>query len=80
MERYVWDAGHFGYDEDEGEIPLPDEARLVVRWFNGKVLFVSKGSMWNGTPATYDGRHDSMSAAEIRAIIETSLPQVSAAR
>jgi serine/threonine-protein kinase len=73
VERSVWDEGHLGYDDDGREIPLPGEARLVTRWFNGKMLFVTKGSMWNGTPATYDGRHDTMSAEEIRAMIERSL-------
>ncbi len=74
VQRAVWDEGNVGYDESGREIPLPDGARLVVRWFNGKMLFVSKGSMWNGTSGTYDGRHDSMSAEEIRAMIERSLP------
>ena len=74
VERSVWDEGNLGYDETGREIPLPDGARLVVRWFNGKMLFVTKGSLWNGTSGTYDGRHDSMSAEDIRAMIERSLP------
>jgi hypothetical protein len=75
VERSVWDEGNLGYDSRGREIPLPDDARLVTRWFNGKMLFVTKGSMWNGTPTTYDGRHDTMSADEIRAMIERSLPK-----
>ena len=75
VERYVWDQGHLGYDESSREIPLPDDARLMTRWFDGKILFVTKGSMWNGTPATYDGRHDTMSAEQIRAMIERALPK-----
>lgn len=74
VERSVWDEGNLGYDESGREIPLPDHARLVIRWFNGKILFVTKGSLWNGTSGTYDGRHDSMSAEDIRAMIERSLP------
>ena len=75
VERSVWDEGHVGYDSRGREIPLPDEARLMTRWFNGNMLFVTKGSMWNGTPATYDGRHDKMSAEDVRAMIERSLPK-----
>ena len=76
VERSVWDQGHLGYDRDGSEIPLPAEARLIFRWFNGKMLFVTKGSMWNGTPATYDGRHDNMSAEDIRSAIEQALSPV----
>jgi len=73
VERGVWDDGHLGHDENGYEIPLPDTARLVVRWMSGKVLFVCKGSLWNGTPATYDGRHNRMTVQEIRELIERSL-------
>jgi serine/threonine-protein kinase len=59
---------------DEGETPdgrkLPSTARLVVRVHGGKILFVTKGSIWNGSPSTYDGRHATMSAARIRGLIE----------
>ena len=74
VERSVWDQGFLDYDADGGEIPLPNASRLVVRWFDGKILFVTKGSMWNGTPSTYDGRHDKMSPAQIRAMIKRSIP------
>ena len=74
VDRSVWDQGDLGYDDEGRRIPLPEEARLATRWFNGKILFVTKGSLWNGTPATYDGRHDRMSADQIRSMIERSLP------
>lgn len=64
-ERSTWDGGV----TPDGD-PLPDGSRLVVRFMRGKVLFVSKGSIWNGWSATYDGRHSNMSAADIRSIIE----------
>lgn len=73
VERSVWDQGNLGFDHDGSEIPLPDSARLVVRWFNGQMLFVAKGSMWNSDNATYDGRHDRMTPADIRGIIVRSL-------
>lgn len=69
VDRSAWDEGHLGYDEQGREIPLPEGAMLVTRWLGGKILFVTKGSRWNGTPQTYDGRHNEMSADEIRAMI-----------
>ncbi|MDQ0465228.1 serine/threonine-protein kinase [Caulobacter ginsengisoli] len=69
-DRSLWDQGFLDYDDDGREIPLPDKSRLVVRWFNGKMLFVSNGSRWNGTPSTYDGRHNGMSVDEILTMIE----------
>lgn len=66
VERSHWDEGTLGEDEDGDPRPLPRDARLVVRFFGGKIMVVSKGSIWNGIPATYDGRHSRMEAAEIR--------------
>lgn len=71
--REIWDRGFLDYDARGEEIPIPDEARLVVRWLHGKVLFVAKGSLWNGDPGTYDGRHNRMAASQIRSVIERSL-------
>jgi serine/threonine-protein kinase len=73
LERSVWDQGFLDYDQSGYEIPLPEDARLLVRWFNGKILFVSKGSLWNGTSGTYDGRHDRMGTAGIQSVIEAWL-------
>lgn len=72
-ERSLWERGFLGYDEGGREIPMPDEARIVVRWLRGKILFVAKGSLWNGSPHTYDGEHDKLSAVEIRRAIERAL-------
>lgn len=73
VERGVWDNGFVGHDEEGREISLPDESRLVDRWFKGKILIVAKGSVWNGTPATYDGRHNEMEAIDIRSFITEGL-------
>ena len=73
VDRSVWDQGFLGHDESGHGMPLPDTARLVTRWLSGKILIVAKGSLWNGVPATYDGRHNKMRAADIRSIIERSL-------
>jgi hypothetical protein len=76
--RLIWDRGFLDHDENGDEIPIPRHARLTVRWLQGKVLLVAKGSLWNSDPATYDGRHNGMTAAQIRSTIERSLRQNSA--
>lgn len=68
IERGVWH-----YDEDGCEVPVPDDAKTVLRLLSGKLLIVSKGSMWNHTNETWDGRHNRMTSDEIRALIERSL-------
>lgn len=72
--RSAWDDGA----TPDGE-PLPDGSKLVVRFLRGKIMFLSKGSIWNGVPATYDGRHSNMTAAQIRNIIETVIARRPAA-
>lgn len=64
-DRRYWDD-----NEGPGGEPLPEAARLVVRWMSGQILFVAKGSLWNGSPRTYRGAHNTLTAAEIRAEIE----------
>lgn len=62
---------------DDGELPdgrkLPPHSRLVVRFFRGAAMPVSKGSIWNGTAATYDGRHSRMTPDQIRGDIERAV-------
>lgn len=77
-DRNLWDRGFLGYDQDGREQPMPDEARIVVRFFRGSILFVSKGSLWNGSPRTYDGEHDGLTPDLIRAAIEGALEQMDA--
>jgi hypothetical protein len=73
VSRDVWDRGFLGHDKNGDEIPIPRDARCTVRWLQGKVLLVAKGSLWNGNPATYDGCHNGMAAAQIRSAIERLL-------
>lgn len=70
--RAIWDRGFLGYDRSDREIPIPNEARLVSQYLSGKFLIVAKASRWNRTNSTYDGRHNRMTAQEIRAAIERS--------
>jgi len=71
--REVWDAGSAERDEDGDEIPLPDSARLVHRLFNGRLMMVTKGSLWNRPSWTYSGLHDRMTNDEIRSAIVDAL-------
>jgi hypothetical protein len=73
VERGVWDQGVIGHDENDNEIPLPKSARLIARFFQGKFLVVAKKSIWNSVSATYDGRHNKLTAEQIREQIETVL-------
>jgi serine/threonine-protein kinase len=73
LERSCIDAGYIGHDEAGHEIPIPDPHRLVTRFFSGKFLMVAKSSLWNHDSATYDGRHNQMTAAAIRAIIAAAI-------
>ena len=73
VSRSVWDRGFLRYADDGSEIPLPRSARLANRWFKGKVLIVAKSSLWNSVAETYDGRHNQMTSADIRSVIERSL-------
>lgn len=68
----MWAEGHMGHDEYGDEIPFPEDTRIISRWLRGRILFVCKGSLWNGTPATYDGRHNQMSSTSTRSLIERS--------
>lgn len=56
--RWAFDAGYYDHDESGDEIPLPDSARVVSRYFKGNFAIFSKGSYYNRHSATYDGRHD----------------------
>lgn len=73
VDQSVLYDGFIGYDDGGHEIPIPESTRLVVRWLNGQILLVSKGSIWNGISATYDGRHNNMTSEEIRDQIDRAI-------
>lgn len=77
-DRSLWDRGFLGYDSGGREQPMPDEARIVVRFFRGSILFVAKGSLWNGSPRTYGGEHVKLGPDLIRATIESALERIEA--
>lgn len=72
LERYHWDQDSM-LDENGDEVRLPETARRVVRWLDGKMLIVAKGSRWNADSSTYDGRHDKMSSEQIRHVISSAI-------
>jgi len=67
--------GVWQHDENGNEIPLPEDAKTVLRLLSGKLLIVSQGSMWNHSDKTWAGMHAKMSASEIRTKIERSFSQ-----
>ena len=62
IDRSFWDINHLGYSESGHEIPLPKNARVVTRKYNGGAFVIfPKFSIYNHNPATYDARHNRMS-------------------
>ncbi len=72
-DRYHFDDGNLGYDENNQEIPLPENCRIIARHMRGKFLVVAKRSLWNRDTATYDGRHRNMTAQQIRERIQDAI-------
>lgn len=62
VSRSVWEYGYYGYDENGYQKKLPSTARVVSRSFGGAYVIVAKTSKYNQIPATYDGRHNRMTA------------------
>jgi len=59
IDRLHWEVNNLGYDEDGHEVPLPENARLVTRKYNGgSYVIFPKFSSYNHNPATYDARHN----------------------
>lgn len=68
-DRWPVEVGNIGHDEAGDEIPVPSDWRLVSRWSAGQILIVSKFGAWNDDLATYDGRHNLMTASKIRSAL-----------
>lgn len=73
--RSAWDEQNLGEDENGMSIPLPRGSRLAIRYFQGVFLIVAKGSLYNSFPATYDGRHNTMSDSQFRGYMEQLINQ-----
>lgn len=76
VERYVWDEQSLGYDEFGRSMPLPDTARVVIRYTKGQFLIASKGSIWNRRRRIdvdlYMPSHNYMTATELRASLQNN--------
>ena len=71
MDRSYWEAYNLGEDENGYTIPLPPEARVITRKFNGGAFVIfSKFSLYNSVPSTYDARHNRMNDKEFRQYVE----------
>lgn len=71
-ERWVWDTGYYEHDENGHEIPLPKNARVVVRFLRGSFVIFAKGSIYNHLKGNYDAynaQHEKMGAKEFRNFI-----------
>jgi serine/threonine-protein kinase len=73
VERSFWDMGYLGYDGAGNEMRLPASARPVTRNFEGSYVIFAKGSVYNKTPSTNDGRHNKISSDEFRTYITSIL-------
>lgn len=62
-------AQYHVYDYDSGK-PLPQEARLIHRYFGGSLLLVLKDGIYNQRNETYDGRHSIVTPEEFRKYME----------
>lgn len=58
------------YDGDGNERELPDDYRGVMRFLDGQIMLVAKGSIWNSLSSTYDGVHERLSTGQIRQLIK----------
>ena len=46
-----------------------------MRWLSGAFVVFAKGSLYNSITATYDARHNQMTAVEFRQYIEGLIAQ-----
>lgn len=71
INRSFWDIGYTGHDEYGNEIPLPPNARVVSRKYNGGAYVIfPKFSAYNNVPSTYDARHNKVSAEQFEQYIK----------
>lgn len=71
VDQSVREKGNF--DEKGREIPLPETARDISRLLSGSVVIFAKGSAYNRTSATYDGRHNKKNAVQFREYIQQAI-------
>lgn len=60
IKRHYWDEQTYLNE------PLPEGARVVVRYFKGAFVIFKKTSIYNQISETYDGRHEKLGADEFK--------------
>ena len=73
VDQSVREEGHLGHDENGHEIPLPETARDISRLLSGSIVIFAKGSTYNRTSVTYDGRHNKMTPVQFREYIQKAI-------
>ena len=68
-EKEVWRRGYLGYDESGNRILLPQNARIISRYFKGSFVIFAKSSPYNKNHVTYDARHDKMNSKKFKQYI-----------
>lgn len=72
IERSAWDDGSY-HDNTGLEVPLPQSARLAVRYFSGSFVVFAKHSLYNSIQDTYDARHNTKTAPEFRTYVQSMM-------
>lgn len=62
-----WLLGNYGRDYD-GQ-PLPQGAKIVERYLEGSFVLFNKATIYYNTSATYDSRHNILSAEKFRTLV-----------
>jgi hypothetical protein len=69
IHRSYWEAGCYEFDETGKELPLPNTARIVFRYFSGSFVIFAKASTYNEINSTGGGRHSKMTEEEFKEYI-----------
>lgn len=69
-DRSCWDDGEYGGES------LPENSRLVSRYFHGSFVIFQKTSIYNMITETYDARHEKFGAERFRAHIAEMIAYV----
>lgn len=75
IDRSYWNAGSLGEDEDGDEIPIPPDARVVTRHFEGSFLILTKGGGYNAA-GPYGGEHSRKGPHRFREFVEQLVEQL----
>lgn len=78
-DRWVFDEGYYDHDDCGNEVPIPQDTRIITRYFGGSFVFFAKGSIYNRREGKFDGynaQHNKMSADKFRRFIADLIREV----